>query len=190
MDVVTTATTTAELMTGSNTNEWGTCDSVIKAARELFGEIDLDPASSGFFNAWVQANRIYTQAEDGYKRFWHGRIFLNPPYGKRNKFKGVYGARQWVLKAIEEYRCDRVSEAIIVIRDSNAKHPLVQEFASCEPTKRLVYRDGKGQMCNSPQHNSVIYYLGNRVGKFANSFCHLGAIRVPYSNYVGLLSHE
>lgn len=47
----------------------------------VMGGIDLDPASSHEANRTVRANMIYTKAENGLFKPWHGRVWLNPPGG-------------------------------------------------------------------------------------------------------------
>ncbi len=51
----------------------------IKAAREVMGKIDLDPASDIEAQKVVKAKRIYDEEVDGLQQTWHGRIWLNPP---------------------------------------------------------------------------------------------------------------
>lgn len=63
----------------SGNNEWYTPKEIIDAAREVMGEIDLDPASSELANKTVRAEKFYTINSDGLTKEWHGRIWLNPP---------------------------------------------------------------------------------------------------------------
>lgn len=45
-------------------------------------EFDLDPASPGAAAVpWIPATVHYTLADDGLRRPWFGRVWLNPPYG-------------------------------------------------------------------------------------------------------------
>lgn len=65
----------------SNENvESGTDHKVTEFARYVMGDIDLDPASSQYWNYHtVKAKRFYSKEDDGLKQRWFGRTFLNPP---------------------------------------------------------------------------------------------------------------
>jgi len=65
----------------TETNEWYTPPDLIGKARRVLGGFDLDPASCAEADATVQAARYLTEADDGLAHQWHGRIWLNPPYG-------------------------------------------------------------------------------------------------------------
>ena len=60
--------------------EWYTPGWVIELARDVLGEIDLDPLSCGYANETVRAAKYYTRAEDGFQHEWTGRLWLNPPF--------------------------------------------------------------------------------------------------------------
>lgn len=44
------------------------------------GVFDLDPCASDE-QPWRTARNQFTRADDGFARDWHGRVWLNPPYG-------------------------------------------------------------------------------------------------------------
>ncbi|MGV2962203.1 DNA N-6-adenine-methyltransferase [Glutamicibacter sp. AGC13] len=46
---------------------------------ESLGQFDLDPCAAP---NWPTAKRHIILPEDGLKAEWHGRVWLNPPYGK------------------------------------------------------------------------------------------------------------
>ena len=48
---------------------------------ESLGEFDLDPCTPEQM-PWPTANKRYTKKDDGLKKEWHGRVWLNPPYSK------------------------------------------------------------------------------------------------------------
>ena len=58
-------------------DEWLTPPEVI---RQL-GDFDLDPCSP-VNRPWPTAKAHYTMLDDGLKQPWHGRVWVNPPYGR------------------------------------------------------------------------------------------------------------
>lgn len=46
------------------------------------GRFDLDPCSPGKGRSRVRARTHYTEEDDGLSLPWHGKAFMNPPYGK------------------------------------------------------------------------------------------------------------
>jgi hypothetical protein len=63
----------------NESRQWYTPRWVFDALRLRF---DLDAASPGAAVVpWIPADRHLTMAEDGLTAAWHGRVWLNPPYG-------------------------------------------------------------------------------------------------------------
>lgn len=60
--------------------EWYTPPEVFDALRISF---DLDPAAPPGGVPWVPAQHSFSQADDGLRQPWQGRIWLNPPYGRQ-----------------------------------------------------------------------------------------------------------
>jgi hypothetical protein len=63
---------------GLTTDDWITPRSIIEA----LGSCDLDPCAS-LTQPWPCAAQTYTVRENGLLRTWKGRVWLNPPYGRR-----------------------------------------------------------------------------------------------------------
>lgn len=66
----------------ANNDEWLTPPVVLGS----LGFFDLDPCSPGDRSPWRTANLMLALPTDGLAENWHGRVWLNPPYG-RETFK-------------------------------------------------------------------------------------------------------
>jgi hypothetical protein len=71
-------------------NEWWTPPFIFEG---LGLDFDLDPCAPIGGPAHVPAATYYTVLDDGLRRPWEGRVFLNPPYGSE--------AKRWVAKLME-----------------------------------------------------------------------------------------
>src|SRR6516162_6897254 len=87
--------------------EWYTPPEYIDLARQVLGDIDLDPASCEFAQQTVKARNFYTKADNALTKPWHGRVWLNPPYG--NPVMSLF-----VDKLLEERNAKRVKAAILL----------------------------------------------------------------------------
>ena len=81
---------THERGVGSDQNEWLTPPSLLRA----LGSFDLDPCAPAV-RPWDMAREHYSQS--GLERAWHGRVWLNPPYGT---FLG-----KWLAKGAAHGNC-------------------------------------------------------------------------------------
>lgn len=183
----------------SEHNEHYSPTHVVEAARSVLGEIDLDPASSELANRTVRAARIFTIEDDGFDRPWHGRVFLNPPGGRRN---GSSSQKAWWFKLAREYQEGRVTSAVFLsfsielLQTSQVDTPIglltPHDLPICYPRTRIAYlseTNGELAVGRSPPHASMIVYLPPRedpapwrpfVNAFGHIFGHIGRIVVPY----------
>jgi len=60
------------------TNDWVTPEYILDA----LGKFDLDPCAA-LDRPWATAKRHLTVEDDGLKKPWAGRVWLNPPYGEQ-----------------------------------------------------------------------------------------------------------
>ncbi len=95
----------------SRSDRWFTPRDILARVRHVLGTIDLDPASEAAANDVVQAETYYTAMEDGLTRQWHGRVFLNPPGGKRGNKSMT--ALFW-RKLMTEVYAGRVQQAVFL----------------------------------------------------------------------------
>lgn len=65
--------------TSASSDEWYSPPALFDALGLRF---DLDPAAPPGGVPWVPADRHLSKREDGLAEEWHGRVFLNPPYGR------------------------------------------------------------------------------------------------------------
>jgi hypothetical protein len=180
----------------SESNEHYTPLDVIEAARQVMGEIDLDPASSQSVNEnRVKAARYFTQKDDGLTKIWRGRVWLNPPGKVMN---GRSRAAVWWEKLVDDYLDGYVEQAIFlgfsveIFALSQDARLWVGGVPFCIPRTRLryahevtpgVFKDGE-----SPTHADVIAYLPPRtmyhspadspIGLFERTFSPWGKVRV------------
>jgi len=161
----------------SDSVEWYTPEKYILATRDVLGEIDLDPASSPQANAVVGAKKIFTAEQDGLKREWHGRVFMNPPYGKGDDGKSSL-AGAFCNKAIREYEAGRVTECIILVNSVHSQQwqgPLY-DFPVCFVDHRIKFEAGDGEINKSPTFQNIFVYLGKNKTRFAEVFSAVGYV--------------
>lgn len=60
----------------SKTDDWLTPPDLL----ESLGEFDLDPCAA-VDQPWKTARAQWTREDDGLRKSWKGRVWLNPPYG-------------------------------------------------------------------------------------------------------------
>jgi ParB family chromosome partitioning protein len=138
----------------------------IEAARDVLGGIDLDPASSKEANETVGAAEFYDQETDGLAHDWHGRVWLNPPYGR-------HLTSQFVTKLVGEFDAGRVVAAITVLNaygfDASWFRPLFGHVL-CFTDHRIQFYGG------GPTFGSLFAYLGPEPLAFAQTFAQFGPI--------------
>lgn len=66
----------------NKTVDWYTPKSIFDAMGLQF---DLDPAAPVGGVPWIPAAKHYSIFDDGLSKPWHGRVWLNPPYGRDTK---------------------------------------------------------------------------------------------------------
>ena len=143
--------------------DWHTPPAVITAAREALGGIDLDPCSNtGTPN--VHALRHLTIDDDGLAHEWHGRVYMNPPYGRP--------IVRWVEKLVCEHEMGRTTAAVALVpaRTDTDWFRLFRDAAVCFIDGRLKFSDH----ANAAPFPSAAVYLGPDVPLFARAFAALG----------------
>lgn len=158
----------------SESNEWYTPCEIIEAAREVMGEIDLDPASCEEANEVVRAANFFTIETDGLAQKWFGRVWLNSPYGYFNNKPGVSCAGVWSHSLLERYKKGEIKEAIFLVNANVGDGwwmPLFNQLPVCLINKRIKFRPPSGSnKKNRPSKGNSVFYIGNQFEKFRDVF--------------------
>lgn len=138
----------------SGDNEWFTPAAVIAAARQVLGEIDLDPASTAAANRVVQARQFFTQQDDGLKREWKGRVWMNPPYAAPL-------IDRFAQKLADAIASGAVSAAVVLVNNATETawfHTITARAqAMCLPRGRVKFWHPDKPTATPLQGQAVIY---------------------------------
>jgi DNA N-6-adenine-methyltransferase (Dam) len=160
----------------SESIEWYTPARYIEGAREVLGEIDLDPASSVQANAVVRASKFFSKEDDGLARDWFGRVFMNSPYGRTADGRSL--AAEFCKKAIDEFDSGRVEACIILVNSLHSQSwqaPLF-DHPFCLVDHRIQFVSADGEENRNPTFQNMFVYLGHDVRKFAKVFSRFGYV--------------
>ena len=153
--------------------EYYTPPAIIAAATLILGTIDLDPASSAAANERVKSIRIFTEDDDGLAQEWHGKVWMNHPFGKKVNSK-------WISKLEEEYQSGRVQEALCLTYACTSEkwfQPLLQR-PQCFLCPRTNYYLPDGSVKKGVTKGSVVTYFGEDDERFAEAFASLGVVKI------------
>ncbi|GEM_PF-1725398 len=148
----------------SATPEHYTPQCIINATLACLGEIDLDPCSNSLTDPVVPAKRHFTADDDGLRWQWHGRTYMNPPYGRQ--------IDSWIAKLCEEHEAGRVTEAIALVpaRTDTQWWLRLRDYPVCFIQGRLTF----GGNSDPAPFPSAVFYLGEEIGNFYRAFYELG----------------
>lgn len=164
--------------------QWHTPDEYLNAARELMGDIDIDPATDEKAQLRIKAKIYYTKDTNGLDKPWLGRLWLGTPY--------KWGLlEQFTQKAIEEYHKGNVTEGLILTHTNNTQHDYFQDLLEASSAICLVrdyIRWVKGHAAEEAsmknvgvkwepeytKHGNVVFYMGSQVARFKEIFYRFG----------------
>lgn len=166
----------------SESVEWYTPAKYVESARKVMGAIDLDPASNDLANRTVQAAQIFTAADDGLCHDWHGRVFMNPPYGRSEKYGSLAG--MFCIYCIQQYDKGNVEAAIILVNSLHSQQWQrdLFRFPVCLVDHRIQFVSGDGEKNKNPTMQNMFVYLGHDVRTFALEFSAHGYVMTPCSS--------
>ena len=159
--------------------EWYTSSYIVEKVREVLGDIDLDPASNPVANEVVKARRIYTKDDDGLVQDWHGKVFLNPPFGSETMSR-------FVEKLISEYQSGNVPEAIMLTDSLSLPNWFSKAIAACNAMfidkDRFFYWDASRNTQRGWSKGCLFYFGSNRQA-FNQTFKADGVILTRYQTH-------
>jgi len=159
------------VIANSGNNHWHTPPNIIQAAREVMGQIDLDPASDRRANTLINAAKYYSPDDDGLIQEWRGRIWLNPPYSRAL-------LPQFATKLAAEIADGNIIEAIVLVnagmetkalRTLTAKCPYI-----CFPRSRVSFLGPDDKPVPGNNRTQVILYHGAKPQDFIRVFSTIG----------------
>lgn len=140
----------------SGNNEWYTPAAIINVARQVMGGIDLDPASCIEANAVVKAKRFYSVEDNGLAQEWHGRVWLNPPYGRKL-------ITPFITKLVAEWEAGHLSQACCLTNNATetAWGQLLLHHATlvCFLNGRVKFW-APGRTTKAPVQGQMLVYFG------------------------------
>jgi len=147
---------------------------IVRAVLRVLGEIDLDPCAETRDNPNVPAKEHYTVGDCSLQQEWHGRVYMNPPYGKTSEDPVL----QWMKKIVGEIWAGRVTEAIVLWRastDTDAWVILTECMMKvCFIQGRLKF--GAESNTGPAPFPSVAFYYGPNDILFHHVFMKLGQV--------------
>jgi site-specific DNA-methyltransferase (adenine-specific) len=87
----------------SKTDKWSTPIDFFNTLDEEFN-FTLDPCC---LPSSAKCDNYYTEEDDGLIQPWHGRVFMNPPYGRVIK--------HWIKKARDEVACGNAELVVCLV---------------------------------------------------------------------------
>ncbi len=158
----------------SGNNEWYTPEEYIKAARQVLGRVDLDPATSEIANTVVQADEFYTAQDNGLDQEWTGKVWMNPPYSS-----DLVG--RFAEKLCCHYEAGDVTEAIVLVNNATETgwfQRMAQTAACvCFPRTRVKFWKPDGET-GAPLQGQAILYFGTKKTSFVSAFRSFGFVGV------------
>jgi hypothetical protein len=159
-----------EALLTSETEDYGSPAGYVELGRDVLEVIDLDPASSSYWNHHiVKARTFYDERLNGLVQPWFGRVFHNPPSNRELKMT----VRPWWERLIDHYLRGEVDAAVwmgfqlgqLQTLQSAPQHPL--QFFSMFPASRIDFlrrmpANAPPQAAGSPTHANYITLLPTR----------------------------
>jgi len=157
---------------GTGENHWFTPLEHIEAAREVMGNIDVDPASHPDAQRWIGAAQFYTRKSNGLDKPWFGRVWLNPPYARDE-------IGPFIEKLGVEIDAGRTTEAILLTHAYTDtlwfQKAVLFSVGSCFTLGRIKFIDINYVLSN-PTQGQTFFYYGCNWERFCRVFSEFGVL--------------
>jgi phage N-6-adenine-methyltransferase len=167
---VTNAIVNRTSFTGNN--EWYTPERYIELAREVLGNIDVDPASNDFAQQKVRASEYYTEETNGLNKNWVGNVWLNPPYAQP-------AIGDFINKIVDEVEAGHVKSAVMLTHNYTDtawfQKAARAATAICFTRGRVKFEGPNGEVA-APTQGQAFFYFGDELIKFCEAFSDVGFI--------------
>jgi phage N-6-adenine-methyltransferase len=157
-------------------DSWFTPSIYTEMARQVMGEIDLDPFSSAAANQRVKAKRFFDKQIDAFKSEWfseQGRVFMNPPYTR----KLIDAA---VDLFIANFEREAITQGIVLVNNATETkwfHALLKHCSAlCLPDRRIAFENDDGKHVSGNTRGQVFFYFGHRPERFKDVFEKSGVV--------------
>ena len=162
----------------SEKEDWRTPIHILHAAFMVMDGIDLDPCDN---EKQTPASQHYDKKDDGLSKEWHGKVFMNPPYGRK-------ASPLWASKWKKEYEERHIDKGIVLVaaRTDTAWWRDIASTASivCFLNGRLHFGDIHGKEETPSTFPSAILYACRDnikdIERFSKIFSKYGNIWVKY----------
>lgn len=158
----------------SGENEWYTPPDYIEAASLVLGGIDCDPASSLIANKTVKAKTFFTAEQDGLRKKWGHRVWMNPPYAQPL-------IAQFCEGLATRLESGEVESAIVLVNNATDTawfHRILgKAAAACFVKGRVRFLDPQGNPGAPLQGQAVLFFgADSKIGSFSKAFAGFGVI--------------
>lgn len=152
-------------------NEWYTPEYILDKAREVLGQIELDPASCAIAQDRVRSLNYFTEEDNGLIHEWKGKVWCNPPYSATL-------IKKFTAKFLEQYNNGNMVEGIMLTNsgtDTLWNAPL-SKGVQAYTIGRISFLQPDGTQKATGSRGQCFTYFGPNPDKFIevftrNNFC-------------------
>lgn len=145
-------------------------------AREVLGEIDLDPASCEVAQKTVRAKRWFSKQQNGLGRPWTAKaVWLNSPYS----FPAV---GDFQAKFVGDHAARYFASGLTLVNNATETawfQQLLKHFPVCFPDHRISFVNAQGVEMTQNRQAQAFFYAGPKLPLFRRTFGQIGKVMVP-----------